>query len=419
MKKVIFAALVALLLPCGLRAQDIITNDQSDDYYSDEQGFFQKAYRDKSDPRFMFRDGQFEFGVGGRIQTAMYYDFAGAIDNIVFKTSSISIPSDITPNYGMAVCGSNVYFKARGQIGKHKVLAFTGIESDKSNTAIISQAYISFDNFTLGKTYSFFSDLEAGSRTVDGYGANSEINKVHPLVGFTWRISPKMTLAAAFEEAEVNLSSYDEYGIDTEYQSSPDVAMHFKYRFNEGHIQLAGLARNIGYWVFEPPRTSDTDGETRYTFAWGSALSGNWNPAERVRFSAQAFAGSGISSYIRDFVGCGLSLAMEKEFSGGYAVLRPRFMTGGYVSSQIKWNNCLSSNFMGGYARVNMDADTYCGSQLKSTLMASANIIYDLSNYCFMGLEYIHGRADNYPEEAFQSTTGRANRIIFVFSYAF
>lgn len=418
MRKILIAAAL-MLFPAVLNAQRIVTNDQADDHYSDEVGFFQKAYRDKSDPRFMFRDGKFEFGVGGRVQTSLFYDFAGAVDDQGFKTYMISVPTDDTPNYGMAINGSNIYFKARAQLGKHKLLAYTKIGINSSEMAKFSQAYISFDGFTMGKTYTFFSDLEAGPRSIDDAGVNAEIDKTHPLIGYTWRINKRMMLGAAIEKAEFNLDPYAEYGIDSDYQSLPDIAMRFKYKADKWHVQVAGLIRNLAYWVYTPPKVLDIDGETRHVFAWGAALSGNWTPVQRFRFSAQTFVGSGVSSYIRDFSDAAMSVEMFEKLSGGYHLLNTRFAAGGFVSGQVRWNESLTSNFTGGYAWVDRGNDTYCGNNLRNTLYASANFMYDISNYCYMGLEYIHGRSENYKEEGASDFVGRANRLLFVFSYSF
>lgn len=253
MKRFLLAAAI-MLLPFGLRAQNVITNDCSEDNYSNELGFFQKAYRDQSDPRFMFRDG----------------DFAA-------------------------------------------------------------------------------------------------------------------------------------YGIDTDYQSMPDITSRFKYRWDRGHIQFSTVLRNLAYWVYEIPKRTEVDGENRYTFAWGTALSGNWTPSPRIRFSAQVSVGSGISNYIRDFADDNLTLTKENADADGLPVLHSRLTAAGF-----DW--------------VGSEEGTKDGSARKSSFYGSANLIFDLSHYCYLGAEYIHGRSDNYPllgTRYSDITFGRANRLMLVFAYSF
>ena len=101
MKKTLALSIAVLLLPVIARAQRVDTTKVKPGTYVPELGYFQKAYRDDSDLRFMItdKDGRFSLGVGGTVHMGTFYDFDGAMEGNAFSPGEIAIPMDRTGHF--------------------------------------------------------------------------------------------------------------------------------------------------------------------------------------------------------------------------------------------------------------------------------------------------------------------------------
>ena len=423
MKKTLALSIAVLLLPVIARAQRVDTTKVKPGTYVPELGYFQKAYRDDSDPRFMItdKDGRFSLGVGGTVHMGTFYDFDGAMEGNAFSPGEIAIPMDRTGHFDYTAESSEVYVKARATCGKHKITAvmqLSGEEDNGKDYIMLGKAYVSVDGFTVGKTYSFFMDLEAGPMTVDLQGPNTQISRTHNLVGYTLPIGSKWTVAAALEAPHSISEDYEASKVSADYNQLPDLAAHVKYRGAKGHVQIGALLRQVSYWSSRTGFDVAADGVTKRASGFGVSLSGNYKPSDKLTLSAQAIYGRGISYYIQDLSGLDLSLGMKPApDADGYAALAPLAAAGGYVSATYRWSDSFRSSAVYGLCHLD-PRGLEVADPFKRTSYAAANLFYYFSPYCFLGVEYLYGQKLIYAA-APGADRGHANRLNACLCYKF
>ena len=397
--------------------------------YDPERGFFQKAFTDKGDPRFMItnEDETFSFGVGGVVHVISFYDFNGSLNNKDFSTWNIPVPTYFTPQYGMTMGSTKINFKAKSKLGKHNLIAFVSFNTPSSEDRIkLRHAYISWGDFTIGKTYSFFMDLAAGPMTVDLQGPNTQISISSPLLGYMHSFG-NWTLAAALEmpsykvpEATPTGVGLNEFGIYDEFQSTPDLSAHVNYKGKFGHLQAGFLSRKLHYWAGNHP--DYTKSETRVCNGFGVSLSGLVNITPKLFFTFQGIYGEGVANYLNDFSDAGIDLVLNKTYTDGSDMSSMMALPtyGGYGSFQYDWNKKFSSAVvfgMTGAAHVNDVYKQYYSFRFSQ--YGAMNLFYNINDYCTCGIEFLRGHRRNFALDPDAACGGVANRLNIMFSYTF
>ena len=419
------AVLAAIVFQAGAHAAAPDSLSIKNDVYNPEDGFFHKAYRDASDPTFMFTDskGDFSFGIGGTVVASAYYDIRGSIDSYMFNTSAISVPTDPSNHIGFTCTGSNVYLKARTNKSKVKVAAYlelTGAEANFTDYVFLQQAYLSVGRFSIGKTYSFFTALEAGVRTVDLRGPNTQVYNIHPLIGYSQAIGKHFSFGAAIEQPS-EISSYyqNSANVSADYNRLPDVAARIKYRGDKGHIQLSAIYRELSYWA------SNTgfeigQGKTFYKSAYGISVGASLRPFKNFTVSGQGVYGKGIATYVQDLSSQTVNLLQEDYLTDdGYSVLTPTPVYGGYVGASYDFADRFELSAVYGTCNLSKKDDQYAASTFKNTQYASLNLFYFVSKSCMAGFAYTTGRKHIYTTAASEDSMGKANRLNAYFVYRF
>ena len=396
-----------------------------DDVYTEEEGFFRMAYRDASDPTFMFTDrrGDFSFGVGGTVRAGAFYDIGGSIDDCKFNTSKIPVPTDRKNHFGYTLDNSNVYLKARGKARGVKIAAFLQLTSSADNI-VLYQAYVSLGRFSLGKTHSFFVDLESGVRTIDLRGPNTQVDCTHPLIGYSQSFGTHWSMGVALEQpTEITSDFADVVNVSAEYNRLPDVAARVKWRGQRGHVQLGGIVRELSYWASNEGFSNATKGKSFYKYGYGLALSGSVRPSERLTISGQFVAGRGIATYIQDLSGLYADMQVNVEsyqraLGGmGYARLEPAPATGGYLGAGYRFAPRIEASAVVGYCHLRCDKDMDMATDFHSSLYATVNLVYFISDNCMAGIEYANGRREAYVVQG--DDAGVAGRLNACFVYRF
>lgn len=427
MSSKLFTLAAVMLLASGqiLTAQDILpaqdsTRKAAIREYVEEIGFYQKANRDLGDPRFMLSDskGKIDFGIGGTCKVTTFYGFGGEAPEMSFRPSAISIPTDPSPGYNMSMSGTEVHFKAKTDIGGHKLGAFIKIGSNHKKEISLSKAYISYDNFSIGLIPSFFMDLEVGVMTT-GLGFSSQVDVTHPLIGYTFRPNSKWSIATAIEWPEVNLSGYDaSVGIATTYQPVPDFAAHVKYRFNKGHIQLGAVARYLTYWTYMYPVSSDADGLNGHEFGFGVSLSGNYKPTSKLKLSWELSAGRGYANYLSNLSDLSLDLGINAIFGSKYPTMSALPATSDQIAAQYDFSKKFSSSIIIGYSHCGKGDRVVKYDNFRESYSAIANFFWNIDEYSYLGVEYLFGTRKIYANEG-EPDFGRAHRLALVMAYCF
>lgn len=392
--------------------------------YNDELGFYQRANRDQGDPRFMFYDEKagLDFGIGGTAKVTSYYGFLGTTgltDGSSFHSDAVTIPTDNTSTFGNSIAASEIHAKARAYWHGHKMIAFLKVGGKQDGTAKFKQAYISLDGLSLGLIPSFFMDMEAGVMTT-GMGPDSQVDHATSLVGYTHRFGDHWSLAAAAEEASLNLDHYETYvGVATDFQPLPDVTTRLKYRWDRGHLQLAAVARDLTYWAIPTKVVHFNQGENRHCFGYGLSFSGNFKPVEPLKISWQVVGGRGIASYISDFASIKSDVGLRGTTKNDLSLMGAIPVASGMVAAQYNWGDRFSSSAIISRSRCFEAEDVHNYEIIKGTWTATANFFWNLSDYAYFGIEYIFGYRENIPLLGVNGHNGHANRVGAVLAFLF
>lgn len=426
--KIYIWALTALLLLNAGNARAFVdapivqdsTINRSIREYVEEVGFYQKANRDLGDPRFMFTDTKngIDFGIGGTCKVTSFYGFGGEAAEMSFRPSAISIPNDPSPCYSMSLNDTEVHLKARTNIRGHKLGAFIKIAANHDKEIYLSNAYISYDNFSIGLIPSFLMDLEVGVMTT-GLGFNSQVDITHPLIGYTFRPGEKWSIATAIEWPELDLSHYEpSIGIATTYQPVPDFAAHVKYRGSKGHIQFGAVARCLTYWAYEYPVTYNADGINGHDLGFGFSFSGNYKPTSKLKLSWELTAGRGYANYLNNLGDLHLDLGIDAMLGRKYPTMSLIPATSDQIAAQYNFSKKFSSSLVLSYSHCGKRErvtrfDNFCESY-----SAIANFFWNINDYSYLGLEYLYGTRRIYVNKN-EPDFGSAHRLALVMAYCF
>lgn len=377
--------------------------------YDPERGFFQKAYTDKNDPRFMItnENESFTFGIGGFVHVIGMIDFNGMVNNEDFVTSQILVPHEKSDGqFALYANNSRINFKAIGKSKHGNIIAF--IETDfrgANNTLLIRHAYISYFGFTIGQTWSTFMDLEAGPPTIDQEGPNTQIAIRQPMIRYSCNFTPKLSFSIAAEMNKPQMYDYSSIGIETEFQKIPNFPVQLKYKDDFGHVQLGAILRVMNY-------DDDTISfKSIQTVGYGVSLSGKFNLGKKNFLYFQGVYGDGIAQYIQDLGFGKFDLAIDYSRPGRLQTL-PTF--GGYLSYQRDWTKSLYSAIMYGFTMLQAPVDYNFPWMFKFTHYFAVNLFWEFIPYGTIGIEYLFGQRTNQDNQY-----GIANRIDFMVRYGF
>ena len=410
------------------------TSNTSWSNYNPERGFFQKAFTDPSDPRFMItnEDETFTFGIGGTFRMTTYYDICGAVAGEKFSTYNIPVPTEYRGRVGLSVESSNIYFKSKAKIGKHDLIAVVKIKSNTNEGIVLDKAYASYGGLTVGKVYSFFMDLAAGITTVDLQGPNTQIDHSVPLIGYTFDVGKHFTFGASIEKPAYTFPELSEYNITIgeDHQSMPDFVGKVVYRNTFGHLQAAGLFRNMNYKSSYSTIISHGVKEEHVRHnsvtGFGAALSGHINITRKSFASFQSFYGKGIADYVNDLENKYLSMHyVQLPIVGStpkYS-LEASPVWGTYVGYQYDFSKKFTMSAVYGFVKLYNNDSNFV--YFDNTQYAALSGFYHINDWFMLGAEVLYGKHREYAHENIQTgeqtpaRSGGACRADIMFSYTF
>jgi len=382
--------------------------------YNPEQGYFQKANFDKSDPRFMVANENqtFKFGIGGFVKIVAFSDFNGAILSNDFITSLIPIPTDHYGQFRIFANQSRLNFKVVGKIKKHSIISFIeGNFAGTNNVFTLRHAYVSLLGLTVGNTWSTFMDLEAGPPTIDGEGPNNQIAIRHPMIRYTYYYKDMLQVAVAAEFSDILALLNVSYKVYNQPQRIPDFITHFKYKGKFGHVQLGAVFRIMNYG------DSTQTKKSIFILGGGLSLSGTFHLWKNAMLYYQFDGGKGIASYIQDL--SVLNLDILPTFSG-VQKMSTAWMYGGYLGLQQHWTKKTHSNAVYGFTRLgtptgdNGSFKEYLPWYYKYGQYLAINTIWNFFDFASAGVELVWGERTNLDGEK-----GHAHRINLLLQYDF
>jgi hypothetical protein len=291
--------------------------------------------------------------IGGYVKVDVIQDFDGIGDAYEFKTSTIPVEGSA----GSALGGQSTIHAREtrlnldvrsGGTGGHHFRAF--VEGDfygDKNALRMRHAYGEFGPLLGGQTWSTFQDISARPLTVDFEGPDGEVFARQAMVRFTKKVSPAWTLAVAAENPTSQFATPG--GLTGSVRNAmPDIPGFVRYQHGRGHVQVAGLVRQLRF-----DSTGDTDDVS--TTAWGVNTTAALPVGKQDVVLAQFAIGEGTARYIEALSGQNLDAVLSaantlsalqaQALAVGYThVWRPGLKSGvAYSTASIEDNAALAA----------------------------------------------------------------------------
>jgi hypothetical protein len=170
----------------------------------------------------------------------------------------------------------------------------------------------------------------------------------------------------------------------------PDVSAHFRYAKDWGHVQLAGIVREIKWDDLNNDQYNLTGSAT----GWGFNLSSNIKIAKKHVARLQAAYGDGVQNYWND---APVDIGIQNNLSNPRTPVVGKALPilGIVAFLDLNWNERFTSTV--GYSLVNIDnSDAQTASAYKKGQYALANVLYHPTPAVFLGPEVQWGKRENF-----------------------
>ncbi|MCH5241437.1 MAG: hypothetical protein J1F67_03310 [Muribaculaceae bacterium] len=367
----------------------------------------------KDVPRFTLvgKDSKFYLGMGANVKMVGDFDWGSPITN-----PNIFAPKDIPmkPEEGnrgqtlFSVGQSNIYWNfvalpgSKNQVGLFFDVIFLG----NSSTPVIQihYLYMKYRGFTAGYVVSTFTDLKAEPYSIDFGGPNAMTLVRHPNIYYTQKFGKRKEWTAQLGLDMPDMASFESYYQTKKVnQRMPDIPLFLQRSWcqDKGWLRFSAIFRDLQYMR--------SNGKNEGVFGWGVKLSGKTPIVGGLSACWEAVYGKGISSYIQDMSGEGEDLlpVYNEKMDKQEAVK----VWGAYGSLQYNFGKCAFWNITYSQVRAygknwkvpagsdpNPDFN-HIGSLYKYGQYITSNLIFNVSSFAQLGVEYLWGRRMNYSGE--------------------
>lgn len=335
--------------------------------------------------------------LGGYVKLDLLYDF-NPIDNTdAFDVNSIPIGAPPRTNSRMHVRQTRFNFDTRWQTDAGVVRTF--VEGDffsEGNRYRLRHAYGKLNKFLGGQTWTTFSNIDASPATLDFEGSVSAISVRRAQVRWTQPIlRDELKFALALEDSETIIELPPDGTIMGETRTiSPDFVARLRWTGDNGNIQVAGIARRLG---FQPTGEPVITGN-----AWGLNFSQVANISRNDKVYWQINYGDGIASLLG-------GLPDITPTGSDSAALLGYF--GWMLGTTHDWNDKFSSNFTFAESHFR-NTSGQLPTDINNLTYLAANLIWSPLDHVDVGIEYLYGK-----REDINGASGLANRIQFAIFY--
>ncbi len=386
-----------------------------------------------------FRNTQYRWY--GFVRLDGIYDFKPIASTDSFVTSSIPVPQGEGDNVVLTPRYTRLGWDTSTDLSwtDHDVNTRIEVDFFNGNTSGVFGSYdwrmrfawIEFGPFLVGQAASVFMDYDVFPNVLDYQGPPGMILMRQGLARIKLPVFHEGTTVALGVEQPYSDIQWEEGGefvinpgtgiitdpdLDRNVQDVPDITGNVRHDGDYGHIQFAGILRNLS---FEPAGDASEIDELGY----GGSVTGAWhpyawctgccpkdsnNPWVKSRFLGQYAAGHGINRYFQDPNGLGLDAVFTD--TNGFQVIDS---DGWFIAYEQWWASRWASVIS--YSEMNVDLpgvlpdDTYQAGQY-----ATANLIWLPFDRMGLGIEFLFGERENKDGQ-----TGEAYRIQTAMQYRF
>lgn len=284
---------------------------------------------------------------------------------------------------------SRFWFASDGEVQGHKTRAylefdlFGGGMSNLGNQAstnthgvTLRQAYVTWDKWLAGQTWSNFQDVAALPDAVDFVGPTEGTTFVRQAqVRYT-----SGPFSVALENPQTLVNGYrSTTRTISDDGSLPDLTARWTSKGDWGHFSVAGIARQLRH---DTATTSASD------TGYGVSVSGKYNLGKSDDVRYMLTAGRGIGRYVAFGLGADGVLDATGGELDGIGVLA------GFVSWRHVFNPKLRGNLMFSRAQLDNDTDWTGFGVTESAQSVHANLIYSPFPKLDIGAELIWGNRE-------------------------
>ena len=284
---------------------------------------------------------------------------------------------------------SRFWFASDGEVQGHKTRAYLefdlfgggsnqlGNEAATNTHALtLRQAYVTWDKWLAGQTWSNFQDVAALPDAVDFVGPTEGTTFVRQAqVRYT-----SGPFSVALENPQTLVNGYrSTTRTISDDGSLPDLTARWTTKGDWGHVSVAGIARQLRH---DTATTSASD------TGYGVSVSGKYNLGKSDDVRYMLTAGRGIGRYVAFGLGADGVLDATGGELDGIGVLA------GFVSWRHVFNPKLRGNLMFSRAQLDNDTDWTGFGVTESAQSVHANLIYSPFPKLDIGAELIWGNRE-------------------------
>ena len=340
----------------------------------------------------------------GYIKFNTFYNYNGMKSTEGFLPYEIPVDPVLNENLNGLYAGARqsrlgMETRVDTRIGRIRTYLEMDFASPETPYALrLRHAYGQIGFFTLGHTWSTFTDVSSIPRTVDLEGPPSGVSVRHGLMRFEKRFADELILALSLENPLKDFDNpYDT--LDVDFQQSFDVVGKFRLNFeNNTHFQFSMLYRKLFYTSPSGAKLED---------AYGFQFSGRFFLTPINQITTQLILGKGISRYITTLTERGLD-----AYPDPFGNLNPLQTYGGFVAFEHFWNEKWSSTVVSGYIAIvnhsNQPDDAY-----KSSVYGSVNTFWEPIETLRLGAEVTMGNRINKDGQIGTATRAQFAAIFF------
>ena len=347
--------------------------------------------------------------ISGIIQPALYYDNNSVFNSDLFVTSEIPTTKITDIKFRRTHLSANqsrlafgfTFPSAKKETSALLEADFFSSSKDEHSYFRLRHAYIRFGEFTFGKTWTNFGDVNGSPNTLDLEGPNSMPASRVAQVRWDHKLKTNTNLVLAIEEPKSDYTPLEG-------------AVAIDAALPEMVVKTASKYR-LGTWVnsvvYKPIIYTDREYSfKKRLYGWGASSSFIYNLPDRKKFnpfgikkrtiSVFGIIGSGTQGSVNDFGGFGY-----EAYPTDSVTLETLLYYGGYVSYSFVWNKRWSSTFV--YSYLHLEKPPTTNNIFKLSSYVAANGVYAINKFFTIGTEILYGAKTNH-----DNTKGTAVRVL-------
>ncbi len=344
-----------------------------------------------------------QFGGFAKVDFIQDFDPVGNVDQ--FKVNSIPVAGDPDSarggNTNISARQTRLSFDIRAEESLGGIHAY--VEGDffgTSNAFRLRHGYGEWKGILGGQTWSTFQDITARPFTLDYEGPDSEIFVRQAMLRYTGTPSERLEWSVAVEDpdSQIALPTGASGGGRNEFS---DVPARVRIKTKRGHVQVAGMLRQLRY-------VSDDGSTEEKTTGYGVNLSGKASVWKKDVVMGHVAFGSGVGRYIESFAGTSSDAVLTPD--GELRALSAWAFVLGFTHH---WSDRLASTLSGGMTEVDNDP-SQASDAIRFARSGHVNLVYAANHLFTLGGELMYGKRENH-----DGATGDAVRFQFSVQYKF